>query len=162
MKTPTNLRPLYSLFIIFMIFEGISVAIGLSTSPTGDSGWYESLIKSGLTPPNWVFGAVWPILYAAMAVSFWMLWKKRHNASIPLLLALFALHMPLNWSWNFVFFEFHMIFEAFVLLIVITFYASALTLLILSKNRPAGLLLIPYLSWLAYANYLSGVIFLMN
>ena len=35
--------------------------------------WYEELIKSPLNPPSYVFGIVWPILYAIMAfVSFKM------------------------------------------------------------------------------------------
>ncbi|MDO7709581.1 MAG: tryptophan-rich sensory protein, partial [Gammaproteobacteria bacterium] len=33
--------------------------------------WYVDLVKSPLNPPSFVFGIVWPILYALMAfVSF--------------------------------------------------------------------------------------------
>ena len=42
---------------------------GLSSSNTGDDLWYQSLIKSELNPPGFVFGIVWPVLYLLMAIS---------------------------------------------------------------------------------------------
>ena len=33
-----------------------------------DRTWYDSLNKSSLNPPDYLFGIVWPILYTLMAV----------------------------------------------------------------------------------------------
>ena len=33
--------------------------------------WYASLIRPPLTPPNWLFGPVWTLLYLLMAIAFY-------------------------------------------------------------------------------------------
>ena len=33
------------------------------------TGWYRTLARPGIAPPNWVFGPVWTLLYALMALS---------------------------------------------------------------------------------------------
>ena len=45
----------------------IALLAGLSNIYT-DWSWYESLNKSSLNPPDYLFGRVWPILYTLMAV----------------------------------------------------------------------------------------------
>ena len=61
--------------------------------------WYEELIKSPLNPPSYVFGIVWPILYAIMAfVSFKMAEK---------ISTLFILQLLANAAWSWIFFYFH-------------------------------------------------------
>ena len=42
---------------------------GLASSNTATDQWYQSLIKSDLNPPGYVFGIVWPILYVLMSIS---------------------------------------------------------------------------------------------
>ena len=60
--------------------------------------WYEELIKSPLNPPSYVFGIVWPILYAIMAfVSFKMAEK---------ISTLFILQLLANAAWSWIFFYF--------------------------------------------------------
>ena len=47
----------------------IAAAIGAFGSiDSGSDTWYQSLQRSALTPPDLIFGIVWPILYALMIV----------------------------------------------------------------------------------------------
>jgi benzodiazapine receptor len=41
-----------------------------SQFPAGE--WYERLTKPALTPPSWVFGPVWTLLYTMMGVAAWL------------------------------------------------------------------------------------------
>jgi benzodiazapine receptor len=34
--------------------------------------WYAGLVKPALTPPAWIFGPVWTLLYAMMATAAWL------------------------------------------------------------------------------------------
>lgn len=149
------------LAMILLLFLGVSYSISVATGP-GTDGWYFTLARSPLTPPPPVFGIVWPILYTLMAFSFWRLWQIRERAGVKTILILFAAHMLLNWSWNFVFFEFHLLLPAFVLLMAILIYACLLMLMIIKVSKPAALFLLPYTVWLSFAAYLSGYIWVIN
>ncbi len=150
-----------SLIVLIVLFESVSAAIGVSTAPKGDI-WYEGLVKSALTPPDWVFGVVWPSLYLLMAFAVWLIWRSAGKPGVAPALAIFGVHMLMNWSWNFVFFEFHMLLAAFALITVILGLLSFLIVWFFTIRKTAGLLLLPYLMWVSFATYLSGYIWLMN
>ena len=50
----------------------------LATTPN-ISGWYAGLTKPGFTPPNWVFGPVWSVLYVSMAAALWRILSGRER-----------------------------------------------------------------------------------
>jgi len=47
--------------------------------------WYDQLTRPALTPPGWVFGVVWSVLYGLMAIAAWLVWKRRGLAAALLL-----------------------------------------------------------------------------
>ena len=158
MKDMKKFLPLAALIIVF---EGISAFIGLRTAPKGDI-WYESLVKSDFTPPDWVFGVVWPSLYLLLSIAIWIISSNRSQPGAKTAMLVFGIHMLLNWSWNFMFFELHMIFESFCLLFIILSFAALLMFWFYKISKPAGILLLPYLVWVSFATYLSGYIWIMN
>src|SRR5688572_11050685 len=66
-----KIRPLL-LRAVTAIFPVVLAGIlgSLATSPN-ISGWYAGLTKPGFTPPKWVFGPVWSVLYVLMAAALW-------------------------------------------------------------------------------------------
>ena len=61
-----------------IIFVLITLIVGsLASSSTGTDPWYQSLTKSELNPPGYVFGIVWPILYLLMGITAWRTFE--HN-----------------------------------------------------------------------------------
>ena len=72
---------------------------GLSSSNTGDDLWYQSLIKSDLNPPGFVFGIVWPVLYLLMAISAFRVFDS--------VAKLFFVQLFFNTIWSWLFFSFH-------------------------------------------------------
>ena len=62
--------------------------------------WYNSLKKSKLTPPGYVFGIVWPILYVLLTVSFLLTIKSPKCIGFCSPLVFFTAQMALNFIWT--------------------------------------------------------------
>ena len=116
--------------------------------------WYEELIKSPLNPPSYVFGIVWPILYAIMAfVSFKMAEK---------ISTLFILQLLANAAWSWIFFYFHAPFIALVDISVLIYLNLKIISVIKIESSILFYIYLPYLIWLSFAAFLNASIVLLN
>ena len=69
------------------------------------SGWYSTLQKPLLNPPNWLFGPVWITLYALMGIAAFLIWQHGwHKKEVKNALCIFAVQLLLNTLWSIVFF----------------------------------------------------------
>src|ERR1051325_11101387 len=75
----------------------------LATTPEIPA-WYQALRKPAWTPPNWLFGPVWTLLYAAMAVAAWLVWRRAGWEESNGALWVFLVQLALNLAWSFIFF----------------------------------------------------------
>lgn len=111
--------------------------------------WYNNLNKSPLTPPSYVFGIVWPILYLMIGLSFYTNKKFCINCEET---ALFGAQLFFNLIWTTIFFRLKMLKTAIgVLFLIIYFTMKYMSL----SNSTSRLLLTPYLLWLFFALYLN-------
>ena len=149
------------LVIWIVVLQLVSFAMGNITDASIDP-WYIALSKSSLTPPGFVFGIVWTILYAMLAVTGWLLFKVPRADDDHLLRKLFVAQLVLNWAWTPLFFYFHLIGAALVCLASILLLTLAILRASFYKNRPVFYLMLPYGAWLCFAAYLNEVIWLMN
>jgi translocator protein len=123
--------------------------------------WYSSLVKSKLTPPSWVFGPAWTILYVLIGIAFWKIWENRQKPYFKPALCLFGLHLIANFAWSNIFFKQQNIKLALYDLIFL--WASLIVIMVMtSKIKTVTLLLLPYLTWLTYALFLNFRIFQLN
>ena len=124
--------------------------------------WYKNLNKSKLTPPNWIFGAVWPILYCLMGISFFKLWFNDKCVGFCTPLIIFLIQLFFNLIWTRLFFVEQNPLLALLDISVILI----LTLISIIKfnkiDTIASYLLIPYILWLIFASYLSYDIYIIN
>lgn len=124
--------------------------------------WYQQLAKPGFTPPGWVFGPVWTILYIMMAVAAWQVWRDRGFGGARPALGLFVLQLLLNGLWSFLFFGLKQPGLAFAE-IVLLWLAILGTLMKFWRLAPAaGLLLLPYWLWVSFAAVLNFALWRMN
>lgn len=120
------------------------------------NGWYATADKAPWSPPNWLFGPVWTLLYTAMAVAAWLVWRKRAPKTRPALTA-YAVQLGLNLAWTPVFFGLYPAMGTAALwlaLAIIVALIAAVTVTVLyfgPISRTAGLLLLPYIAWLVFA-----------
>src|SRR5437764_541744 len=97
---PRDLTSLAAFLVLCFAVAGLG---GYWTS-LGLGPWYDGLRKPPWTPPNRVFGPVWTLLYASMAVAAWLVWRRRGTHRVALPLGLFALQLSLNLAWSGLFF----------------------------------------------------------
>jgi translocator protein len=117
--------------------------------------WYASLRKPPLTPPGWVFGPVWTILYVLMAVAAWLVWKRYGFAGAGLALALFIAQVVLNALWSALFFGMQRPGLALIDLAALWVLIAIVTFMFWQKSPAAGAMMIPYLLWVTFAGYLN-------
>ena len=113
--------------------------------------WYQALIKPSWAPPSWVFGPVWTVLYAIIAVTFGAVFYKAVTGKIPWII---ALPFVLNLIFNFAFTPLQFGLQNNIL-------AAIDILLVLGTLIWALISIYPYASWIAWANtpYLLWVTF---
>jgi benzodiazapine receptor len=132
---------------------------GLATTP--GMTWYQELERPFFTPPDWLFGPVWTILYLAMMVAAWRVLgcapsRRKHRA-----MTLFYLQLVFNALWSVAFFTAQS--PAFGLIVIAILLALILAMIVAFRplDRIAAWLMVPYGVWVAYASALNlGIVVL--
>lgn len=146
--------------LAFLTASALVAGLGGLATADNVNGWYATADKAPWSPPNWVFGPVWTLLYTAMAVAAWLVWRRRTEKTRPALTA-YAVQLVLNLLWTPVFFGLYPALGTSALwialgIIVALAAAVAVTVLYFGPiSRTAGLLLLPYLSWIVFAASLN-------
>ena len=137
--------------------------IGLIFTRPAISTWYAELSKPRFTPPDWVFGPVWISLYILIGIAAFLVWRRGfHHQVVRRGLAYFGVQLILNALWPFFFFGLR---SPLAGLIEISILGIAVILTVqrfLQSSRTAGLLLIPYFLWVAFATGLNLSIWVLN
>lgn len=146
---------------ILVVF--VASAIGGAATGPNIATWYAGIEKPWFTPPNYVFGPVWTILYAMLAFAFWRI--LRLPAGEPArggAVGWFLAQISLNALWSVVFFGFQA--PKLALLVIAALWLSILGNMIafMRLDRLAGWIFAPYIAWVSFAAALNVAIALMN
>jgi benzodiazapine receptor len=144
---------------ICLVAGGIGAAFTTSSNRT----WYVGLVKPPFTPPNWLFGPAWTVLYILMGVAAYLIWKQGLSTTgVKLALLIFLIQLILNILWSVVFFGIHT--PAGGIAVIATLWiAIFITLLrFWGVSTSAGALLIPYLAWVTFASALNIGVWKLN
>lgn len=120
--------------------------------------WYQALVKPAWTPPNWLFGPVWGILYVMIAVAGWLAWRAGARRAV----VAWAIGLVLNALWSWLFFGQRMIGAGLVDIVALVAAIGAFVMLAWPSSRGASLLFVPYLAWVSFATALNAAIFVLN
>lgn len=150
-------------WLVLLLFLGASALVaalgGLATAGNVN-GWYAEADKAPWSPPNWLFGPVWTVLYIAMAVAAWLVWRRQARGGRAAL-GVYAVQLVLNLLWTPVFFGLYPALGTPALWISFGIIAALAVLVAITVlrfgpiSRTAGLLLLPYLSWVVFASSLN-------
>jgi len=149
-------------FSVFLALCLAVAALGGAATATSVGTWYQTLAKPPFNPPNWIFAPVWTTLYFMMAIAAWRVWRRDGLRQARWALALFALQLGLNLAWSIVFFGMRMIGAALVEIVVLLLAILATTVVFWQRDRVAGMLLIPYAAWVAFATVLTAALWQLN
>jgi tryptophan-rich sensory protein len=142
---------------VFVVLVAVAALFGAWFQP---GLWYASLRKPPLTPPDWVFGPVWSVLYLAIAVAGWLVWRAGRDGARAL--ALWGAQLALNAAWSFVFFGLQRPGLALLEIGILLAFVVA-TIAVFFRVRPlAAALIAPYVAWVAFAVYLNAGIWYLN
>ena len=138
-------------------------AVGAFFTMPSLAGWYAGLVKPSFTPPGWIFGPVWTVLYALMGIAAWLVYAKRDRAAnVRNALFAFTVQLVLNVLWSIAFFGLHRILEAFVIIVALWAVLLGTALRFRRISRPAAYLLGPYLLWVGFAAVLNASFYVLN
>jgi tryptophan-rich sensory protein len=146
----------------FMALSYAVAAIGGWATASSVDSWYPTLRKPAFTPPDWLFGPVWTTLYAMIAVAGFRLWRRRSAPGAALALAAWGVQLGLNLLWSLIFFGARRIGLAAAEVLLLDLAVAAALALAFRVDRPAGLLLAPYLAWTGFATVLTLAIARLN
>lgn len=125
-------------------------------------GWYHSLQHPAFSPPDWLFGGVWAVLYVLLALAAFCLTRRGIQASNRRAVWLFVLQLAVNAVWAPVFFGMHWLLLALVLVSVMVLLTVWLIRAAGPISRAAVWLLLPYLAWICFAWLLTASVWWMN
>ncbi len=154
-----NISKLVSSIGVCFAVAFIGSAFTLSSIPT----WYAQLNKPFFSPPNWIFGPVWTILYFLMGISLFIIWTKDlKNKNKDRAIKTFILQLILNLLWSLVFFGLHQPLLA-LMTIILLWISIFMTIKYFYKiSKSAAYLLVPYIVWVSFASILNLAIFFLN
>jgi tryptophan-rich sensory protein len=143
------------------ISEAVGISGAIFTSAAIPS-WYALLNKPSFSPPNWLFGPVWTILYVMMGTAMGLFVSTKTKFRKQRASGFFVIQLLLNFLWSVVFFGLRQPLWALGE-IVMLWIAIVLCIQSFWKvNRIAGYLMLPYLLWVSFASILNFAIVVLN
>ncbi len=156
--TVSRRRDVFGLAAFVVMCFGVSV-LGGRAIPPALAIWYPALAKPAWTPPSWVFGPVWTLLYPLVAVAGWLAWREGRSRVGTLL---FLLQLALNAAWPWIFFGERRVGLAFVCVVALWLAILGTTVAFWRVSRGAAMLLLPYLAWVGFAAALNLAIWRLS
>ena len=123
--------------------------------------WYFDMQKPSWTPPTWVFGPAWGLLYLLMAVAAWKVWDSGHYDRVNAI-TLWLIQLALNAAWSWIFFGLHRLGVAWLELSLLLLMVLLCIRAFHAISRPAAWMMLPYFAWLIFAWCLNFAIWNMN
>ena len=173
-------------FVFSIIICEMAGAIGSAFTFSAIDGWYKTLEKSPLNPPNWIFGPVWTILYILMGISLYIVWSANWKIRNEIfkskikpwnrfsekfvsgswqklnLILIFAFQLVLNSFWSIAFFGLKSPGLAFFVLLMLWFAILYTIINFYRVSKISAYLLIPYILWVSFAGYLNYSVWILN
>ena len=147
--------------IAWLVLCFAAASVGAVASIQAKS-FYSQLAQPAWAPPGSLFGPVWTVLYAMMAIAAWLVWRSGGFRAHRIAFSVFFAQLVLNGLWSWLFFAWQLGAVAFADIVLLWLLIVA-TIVSFWRVRPvAGALLIPYLLWVSFAAGLNYALWQLN
>lgn len=154
---PALSRTAAALIVVSVL--GVSAAIGRRNAPDPSHPrtrrWYKRLDKPSYTPPDAVFGAVWPVLETGLAVGGYRLLRQPAGPRRASAVGLWLLNTAMVGGWTEIFFRKRALRSGAVVAGTMVATGGAYVAAAAKVDRPAALLGVPFVGWLGFATLLA-------
>ena len=145
---------------LFLVINFGALAIGTVLMNNGpQTDWYTQLNQAPWTPPGWAFGVAWTTIMICFSFYMTYLFLAEPSTRVKIL---FTVQFILNVSWNFVFFNQHLVGFGLLIILALTFIVATLLFNFRKRLPIKSFLIVPYFLWLLVASSLNAYIFLYN
>ncbi len=154
----------FYLFIISLVLPLLIGYFGSLVTMPAINTWYTTLVKPAfITPPNWLFGPVWTLLYIMMGLALFLVLKQgKDKAYFRAAWLSFGAQLFLNLYWSLLFFfikspmlAFYAIISLWSMIFVNMYYFYQI-------KKAAAYIMIPYIVWVTFAAALNYCIWYLN
>lgn len=149
-------------FVLSLLLAFLAAGLGSIASLQAGT-FYQQLVRPDWAPPGDVFGPVWTVLYALMAVAAWLVWRTAGSvAAARAALLLYLLQLAANALWSWLFFAWHMGGAALADLVLLWLLIGATTMAFWRIRPLAAALMLPYWAWVTFAGLLNYATWQLN
>ena len=148
------------LTLLFLMINFGGLAIGswlMNNGPMTD--WYTNLNQAPWSPPGWVFGVAWTLIMICFSIYLGHLFIRSYSLKLTFI---FFIQFILNVSWNYFFFNQHLILFGFIVIALLTSLLFYYFFKLSKKTSNYKYLLLPYMIWLCIATSLNLYILIHN
>lgn len=153
-------------WISLAVFAAIMAVVATTGGSFRPGSWYMALAKPSWTPPPWLFGPVWTVLYVLIAVAGWRVWQASPHPGLEgrrtVALALWGVQAALNMAWSWLMFGLNRIDLAAADIVALWLAIAGFIAAAAPVSRAAAWLFAPYLAWVSFAAALNFAVLWLN
>lgn len=149
------------LLIGFIVACNLIGAVG-SIWTSSDRSWYDGINKPSFTPPGWIIGLVWTVLFTLMGIALYFVWVAPSSNIRTIALILFGIQFIFNLLWSYLFFGMNNPFASLIEIFFLLIFILVTGIYFYYVNKFAGYLLIPYFIWVGFASFLNYTLWKLN
>ena len=123
---------------------------------------YQNLEQPAFSPPGWIFGPAWIVLYILMGYASYRIWDRRDKYEVNTALTYYGLQLVFNFFWSLIFFRFQLRGLALLEIVILLSLIIITTIKFYNIDKWAAYLLFPYIGWVSFATVLNYSIWMLN